>query len=370
VPKQIPTKQADTRQSHLVHLDTAPQLATNNWEAVADDLPLAIIATSRDGTVTTWSPAASRLYGWSEAEALGSPIQLLTVGPTEAEVAEAIMATVLCGEPWEGEFTACRRDGSTIEVHVINLPILLGDGQIDGIIGLSFDVSTARADLKSEVERLTEIAASTARTRLEERRRIARDLHDDLGQLLASLRTEILRSGEGSCPVNFDRLLTITNSCISEVRRISGDLQRTPLTLPALIEQVHTAAGGLTERTGIQVDLHINPDLTPQLLAQPLRPTVLDELEHIIGEALTNIERHSSASTVQIQIDITAETLCVEIHDDGRGIPQITNSSGCGLQTMSQRVERINGHISVVNTDPGTLVKCQIPLSPPHAGRS
>ncbi|MFO1539808.1 MAG: PAS domain-containing protein [Chloroflexota bacterium] len=78
---------------------------------VARLLPVAVIATDIAGRVIAWTPHAETLYGWAESDVLGRDIRDLTVGPSEAHIAEAILARLVAGETWQGEFTAARADG-------------------------------------------------------------------------------------------------------------------------------------------------------------------------------------------------------------------------------------------------------------------
>lgn len=104
-------------------------------------LPVALIATDRDGRVFAWTPHATRLYGWPAERAIGAEIWDLTVGPREASVAEAIMARIVSGGVWEGVFSAVRADGTEIEVHVIDVPLIGEDGAVEGVLGLSVERS-------------------------------------------------------------------------------------------------------------------------------------------------------------------------------------------------------------------------------------
>lgn len=338
------------------------------WCSIAHDLPMAVIITDSTGTVTTWSPEAERLYGWSASTAVGTPIQDLTVGPTEVSVAASIMATVLRGQAWEGEFTARRCDGTSVEVHVIDLPVSGADGQIAGIVGLSFDVSPARANLRAEVGRLAEIASWAARARSAERHRIAGDLHDELGQLLTVMSSELLGlQSEGRRPPADDlqRLLALTASCLTEVRRICSDLVMEPLDLAGLALRLDDMIRELSRRTGITATFTLGPSLTdsdPPLLVWP---AVVDVAWHITLEALTNAERHAHANHVAVRLWRDDAHLVGEVSDDGCGIDHDgAIPSGRGLHTMKERALTIGGSVEVLNCEPGTLIGFRLPLAP------
>lgn len=106
-----------------------------------DQVQAAIIATDTQGTVTHWNEHASRMYGWTREEALGRKAEELVVGPLESEVAEEIMERLRTGEPWEGEFTARRKDGSTFSAFVTDSVVRDAEGRVIGIVGVSTDIT-------------------------------------------------------------------------------------------------------------------------------------------------------------------------------------------------------------------------------------
>ena len=347
---------------------TSHQQSTYPWHAIAHDLPMAVIITDGQGVVTTWSPEAERLYLWPAAEAVGTNIQQLTVGPTLADTAEQIMATVLQGEAWEGEFTARRRDGSTIEVHVIDLPVMDADGHIAGIVGLSFDVSQPRATLRAEVDRIAEITSWMTRARHDERQRIGRDLHDELGQLLTVLRTELLRVGDSpdhTPTTEVPSLIGLVDACLTEVRRICHDLRHDPLDLPGLAARVERTTREMALRTGIAVTLSVDSSLMADDTTVLAWPTVVNTAWHIVQEALTNVERHADATTTAVWLGRDGADLVGRVSDDGIGIWSLGEAThhGMGLNSMFERARAIRGEVHVEHAQ-GTTVSFRLPLAP------
>lgn len=338
------------------------------WHTIANDVPMAVIITNSEGVVTTWSPEAERLYQWPAAEAVGVNIQQLTVGPTLADTAEQIMTTVLQGEAWEGEFTARRRDGSSIDVHVIDLPVMDAEGHIAGIVGLSFDVSQPRATLRAEVDRIAEITAWVSRARLDERQRIGRDLHDELGQLLTVLRTELLRSGDppDHIPtIEVSSLVDLVDACLGEVRRICHDLRRDPLDLAGLAARVERATRELAQRTGLIVSFSMDPSVMRAATPVLVWPTVVNTAWHIVQEALTNVERHADATTTTVWLGLEGAQLVGRVSDDGVGIWSLGEATlhGMGLNSMGERARAVHGEVQVVSAR-GTTVSFRLPLAP------
>lgn len=103
----------------------------------------AIIATDLQGKITFWNLAAERLYGWRAEEVLAKNILEVTPSRLSREEAAAIMANLVRGETWYGDFEVQRRDGRTFRVYVIDAPIFNAAGELDGIVGVSVEAKHA-----------------------------------------------------------------------------------------------------------------------------------------------------------------------------------------------------------------------------------
>lgn len=346
------------------------------WERLAEGLPLSVIVTDLAGTVTHWSTHATVLYGWSREEALGSNILALTVGPDSAEVAGEIMGRLSQGETWDGEFTCHRRDGSSIDVHVFDIPVTDDEGLLVGICGLSIDVSAQRSELQERLTRSQELFASVQRTKESERARIAADIHDDIGQHITSLRTELLGIVEDPdvSRTDIDNViagaLTKVDNVLAEVRRICNQLRPGLLDRLGIVEALRAQAAEACSRTQrvCRIDLDgYGGDLSTD-----------DEIEvfRIAQEALTNVERHAGASTVSLYLATERERVDVprvvlEVEDDGVGF-DLRNAESrrtLGLALLTERARRLNGVLSVESstdaTHPsgrGTIVRLEVPL--------
>jgi PAS domain S-box-containing protein len=118
----------------------ASWLSPEQLDDLLDQADIAVIATNLDGIVTHWNPAAERLYGWTQADVAGRPITTLTVGPEDAEVAQAIMAAVRRDGRWEGEFWVHHKDGARFLVHVREALLADEAGDPLGLVGVSVRV--------------------------------------------------------------------------------------------------------------------------------------------------------------------------------------------------------------------------------------
>jgi signal transduction histidine kinase len=199
----------------------------------------------------------------------------------------------------------------------------------------------------------------------EERRRIARDLHDGLGQDLAVAKIVLARVFQQS-PSGSDKQACIDASdiidhAIQQVRSISHLLHPPLLDEVGLLSALRWYLEGLEERSGIETYLDVQPSsftrLTPDLETAVFR---------IVQEALTNVFRHSEAGKVWIGLTQTESSTVITVRDDGKGIgkkiaEQRPDSVGIGIGGMKQRAKEFGGELRLTNTQPGTLVELVIP---------
>jgi len=323
-----------------------------------DQVQAAVIATDLDGTVIHWSAHGERLYGFSREETLGRNISELTVGPTEAGLANEIMERLRSGETWEGEFTVRRKDGSTFPAYVIDSVIHDSRGREIGIVGVSTDI-TERKRAEEERDRLR-VREIEARSQREERRRIARDLHDvvlqDLAGTLQSLRLTHLRARSSGVELDLEEELEALRQATSGLRSAIYDL-RHERERPFL--------------KSVQSLVELNRQLTPErniaLEIEEEFPKVLPagvsvELLRVLQEALTNARRHSGARNVEVGLRMEGEAVLAEVTDDGRGFDPASSRAGVGLSAMHERVEALGGKIEVRSRPgDGTKVTVRVP---------
>jgi PAS domain S-box-containing protein len=324
-----------------------------------DQVQAAVIATDLEGTVIHWSAHAERLYGFSREETLGRNISELTVGPTEAGLANEIMERLRSGETWEGEFTVRRKDGSTFPAYVIDSVIHDSRGREIGIVGVSTDM-TERKQLE-EVRENLRTREIEARTQREERRRIARDLHDivlqDLAGALQSLRLTHLRSRAAESNLDFEEELSALRRALSGLRSAIHDLRHEKER--PFLESVESL---------VELNRQATPERNIALVIEEGFPEELPgegsvELLRVLQEALTNARRHSGARNVEVSLRTEGDAVLAEVADDGRGFDTGSVRAGVGLSAMRERVEALDGRIEVKSRPgEGTRVEVRVPL--------
>lgn len=326
-------------------------------------LPIALIATDAEGRITHWSNEAATLYGWSADEVLGQPILGVTVGPTNLAIAEAIVGQVARGRRWQGEFTARRRDGSEVDVHVIDVPLRRG-GEPAGIVGLSVDVTRERDVLEAETTVEAALSRAELRSRQRERARLARELHDDLGQHLTMLRTELLGAIESGRLPETDgtqRLLELTDAGLDRLHHIVLDLAPEELRAGGLGTALTEQLEELAARTGVTASSRVDH--------RPLVGAHARGIYRIVQGLLTNCERHAGATTVEVELVDEGDDLRLEVRDDGIGIED--GATGFGLASIAARVEELGGTFSIVRgASGGTVAAARFSRPPRLEGRA
>lgn len=218
--------------------------------------------------------------------------------------------------------------------------------------------------LNSELRRLS---TRLLTTQDEERRRIARELHDGLGQELAGAKMMLDAIVQRSAShINVTQMAgdasELMDRAIQQVRSMSHLLHPPLLDEIGLHSALQSYLDGLTKRSGIDTFVEVQPSDFPRLPSD-LETTVF----RIVQEALTNVFRHSSARNCWISLNCTASQLSIRVRDDGVGVsPQIAEfrpgSIGIGLGGMRQRVKEFGGELRLQNGTPGTIVEIAIPI--------
>ena len=215
----------------------------------------------------------------------------------------------------------------------------------------------------------------------EERRRLARELHDGAGQILAALNMNLETLAEATkdqLSSNLSRRLTesisLANQVIRETRTLSYLLHPPLLDEAGLTDALHWFVGGFIDRSGIQTTLDVAEDF-------PRLPRDLETaIFRIIQEALTNIHRHSGSHTASIQLTVAGEEILLAVSDQGKGIhsepePSEQNGNGhnghgrkrklgVGIAGMRERVLQLGGRFEIGAGNPGTLLSAVFPCHP------
>ena len=213
---------------------------------------------------------------------------------------------------------------------------------------------------------LRRLSARLLRVQDEERRRIARELHDSLGQYLtaAKINLDVLARSSGDGALYLREAQQLIDRAISDTRTLSHLLH------PPLLDEAGFASAarwyveGFGKRCGITVTLGISDSL------ERLSSETETALFRILQEALTNVHRHSGSRSVEVHLTPTASSVVLSVQDHGKGIPSETlarfqkdgTNVGVGLAGMRERVKELRGSFVIESGPQGTLVRATVPM--------
>ena len=356
-------------------------LAQKNQEldAIVQTAPDIIFSRQSDGSRDYIS---SRFYEYTGA-APGSAVGVGWLEYMHADDRERSMQmwlhSVESGEAYEAEYRLRGSDGQYRWFRARAVPLRSTNGHPVKWYGTCSDIHDSKLleqsirESASELERMVDIRTVELRrlsSRLmtlqdEERRRIAREIHDGLGQELAAAKMILegilakdTSPGMRQAALDASQLV---DRAIKQVRTISHLLHPPLLDEVGLVSALRWYLEGLSERSGIEVQLEVDP---PEL--GRLRPETETAIFRIIQEALTNMFRHSGARNGCVSIREGDGRVVVTVQDDGKGIEEQIiqlkpESVGVGISGMRQRVAELGGRLRLANANPGTLVEVVIP---------
>ncbi|HEY0159500.1 MAG TPA: PAS domain S-box protein [Thermoanaerobaculia bacterium] len=337
--------------------DTARLLA-----GLVEASPVAMIMTDAESRIRIWNAAAAEMYGWTAAEVVGRPVdviastaagRLLTQLPERGPIA-----------PTPARVADRRRDGTEFVAWPVGAVIRGEERPLATIVmvrDVTMQVEAERAAGQA-TEELRALSLRAMNALEEERLRISREIHDDLGQLLTGVTFELatvkgaLR--DEAAAARLDHATRAIERALETVRRIAADLRPPLLDAVGLSAAIQMEVATFQERTGIECNLSL-PD-------QPLHDhgEVAVAVYRVLQEALTNVARHAGARTVDVRLRERDGMLYMEVRDDGRGIATTAKrAGGLGLIGMRERAGSVGGELRIEPGRPhGTVVTLAVPL--------
>jgi two-component system, NarL family, sensor kinase len=315
-----------------------------------------------DHRIMYCNPSLSALLGVPAEPLVGTPLQDF-IHSDDRDFFERLIEQLHLG-PSEGELRIRKADDSIIPTK-FSLSALSRDKSITGVLVTDLTTEKAHAELAARIQSVQD----------EERRGIARELHDSVGQLLAAIgmnltrfRKESTRDESHLMPLIEDSA-SMVDQVSKEIRTISHLLHPPLLDVAGLSAAVRWYIDGFCERSGIQVDVEIPSD------CGRLSNEAEIAIFRVVQEGLTNVYRHSGSKRCSVTMAKDAGRLRVEIRDEGRGMPSRKkrnghSSAGLGLRGMHERLRQLGGTLEVHSTEQGTTVTATIPVSDtiPSAG--
>lgn len=334
----------------------------NQLRLMLEQLPAIVSTYDRHGVFTSTQGAGLAALGLDAGAFVGR--RLADVVGGEDKVTVVSMHAALRGESTTNEF---EYEGRVYENR--SEPLRRRDGTIAGAINLGFDVTERRrveTELRESHEQLRRLSAKMNKIEEDERRRIAREMHDELGQLLTALRLDIsiMRRDLRTVPTatleeRMRTMIDLVDLTIKTVRRVATELRPAILDDFGLRAAVEHEVAAFAERTGISVKLSIRDE-------SAVGSDCATALYRIVQEALTNVARHSGATRVDVRIEAWEGRVEAELRDNGRGITEaeVNSLSTLGLVGVRERAYALGGEATIESMPgAGTRILVTIPLS-------
>jgi hypothetical protein len=238
---------------------------------------------------------------------------------------------------------------------------------------LTFRQSRSQLELLvlERTEALQRLSQRLLRVQDEERRRLARDLHDSTGQTLTALKISVAllqkRPDNGELiREELSGIALLADAALQEIRTTSYLLHPPMLDEASFTSAAQCYVEGFARRSGMKVRLDFGPQV------ERLPDTIETVLFRVLQESLTNVHRHSGASEVEVRFLREARVAILEVRDYGCGIPekllrrlgQSVQDSGIGLAGMCERLNELKGDLEITSADPGTRLRAIVPLPP------
>ena len=345
----------------------------------------AVVSVDGEMQITLFNQGAEKMFGYRQAEILGQSLDVL-VPHRFREIhrlhlrrfAESLQQTLIMSE--RPRIFGLRKDGTEFPLFA-SISQLDIEGEkiftaslrdITEEVRAKEELQRARHDLEMRVEEhwaaLQKLSNRLEHSRYEERRRIARELHDGTAQSLIALNmdlaaiTKILPTSDPRVEHKLNESKALVKRCLDEIRTVSYLLHPPLLDELGLELALQTYVEGFSARSGIQIRLQLSAEL-----GRLARETEL-AIFRIVQEALANIHRHSQSTTANITLGLDAGGLRLEIADQGRGIPPgvlhgTNGAAGVGLPGIQERVRQLGGRCEIESSSSGTTIRIVVPAA-------
>jgi PAS domain S-box-containing protein len=353
-------------------LAVALNSANARYQHTVDSVMDAIVAVDERMHITLFNPAAELMFGRTAEKTLGMKLDVLIPSYLRSAHLNHMQQFTSPGHELprtivpQRDIVGLRSDGvefpieSTFSKSVVN-----GHLQMTAVLRDASDKRKAEMELRAANSQLRELTNSLNQVREQERTRISRELHDDLGQQLTGLKLSLswlgnrIKEGRETAAQNVDDMRYQLDTAIASVRRIAAELRPRVLDDLDFAEALTWQTSEFTRHSGLEVTLNL-----------PAADRVTDNeaataLFRIVQEALTNVVRHAQATQLHIALIEQDGEIVLSIHDNGIGFDSRVRQGGVGLVGMRERCTAIGGAFGIQSRTggEGTTISVYVPLA-------
>ncbi|MGD9578293.1 MAG: PAS domain S-box protein [Syntrophorhabdus sp.] len=336
--------------------------------SILDAIPQAVVGL-HNRQINFANTAVKEVFGWQPEELIGKSVTVFYRDEKEAEeIARHFYTTLEHQRTFASEFRCRRKDGRDILCRMRSSRV--GETLRERRIVATYEDITeqrrAEQELANSREQLRNLSAHLQSVRELESTRIAREIHDELGQSLTALQLDLawlgnhLPSGDQSLAGKIQRMRNLLDTSIDSVHRISTELRPTLLDDLGLTAAIEWQIQQFQSRTCVKCEAQLNcPD-------NSVEKDLATALFRIFQETLTNIARHANATLMKVRLDRKDDELRLYVFDNGKGITQeqIDDPTSFGIMGIRERVNLWGGSVSIKGKpQKGTTIKVRVPMS-------
>jgi PAS domain S-box-containing protein len=318
----------------------------------------AIVTSDIEGHIISWNKAAELMFGWTADEMIGGSTERLTP-PERWDEALGLKRRVRSGERIEGFETVRRtKHGASIEVSVSLFPLRDGRSRIVGTCAAVRETT----ELRKAERRLQRLSRRLLEAQDEERRRLARELHDSAAQSVVALSMNLARlaqPGDSLTPARRDALLA---TCLDLAAGATRELRTTVYLLhPPLLEERGLGAALQWFIEGFQARSGIETRLTVEMPIERLPYRCELALFRVAQECLSNVHRHSGSTTAHLELRVGAGDVTLRVADAGHGFSlEDDGELGVGISGMRERLAELGGSFTIESSPQGTIATARL----------
>ncbi len=340
-----------------------------------ESVQLVVVALDLEGKVTFCNEYLARVLGLRRAEVIGSDwFARFIPADQQSQIKESfnqMLGVASLAAHLESDLLTTQGERRTISWSFTTTRNM--NAQVIGVTGIGEDITdrlrlaAARDELLTQVvaahERLQTLSRQLVRVQEEERRNLARELHDEIGQSLTALKImlDVSLKAPATANANLRQAQALLNELIGKVRELSLDLRPGMLDDLGLLPALLWLFDRYTQQTNVQVSFH-----HARLDDRRFAPEIETAAYRIVQEALTNVARHALTDHVFVEVQVTDHTLHIEVRDQGRGFDAaavLSAGYAAGLSGLRERVTLLSGTLNIESAPgQGTRVMASLPL--------